>query len=107
MRKTGQNGSVENPYEYKNHDVVGEDKQAKIAALIVVGTSVNVRSLSTFDHRDDRLHLRAMAISGAVKPLFHQASVTAGWQFIGGATVLGGNDGPNAMPVASELMIRF
>jgi hypothetical protein len=34
-------GSVENPSIHKNHCVVGEDKQAKIAALAVVRTPVD------------------------------------------------------------------
>ena len=86
---------------------MGEDKQAEIAALAVVGAATDVRALATFDHRHHRFDLRSAAISSAIEPHLHESTVTAGRQLGGGATVLGGNDRPDAVLVARELVIGF
>src|SRR3990172_11731784 len=93
----GQNGSVENLDDHKNHDVVGEDKQAEVAALAVVGAAVDVSALATLDHRDHRFDLRSAAIGSAIEPHFHETAVTALRQFVGGSAVLGGNEHPHPL----------
>lgn len=104
---TGVLGSVENLYDHKNHDVMGEYEQAQVSALAVVGAATDVRALATFDHRHDRFDLRSAAIGGAIEPDFHESAVTAGRQLVGGATVLGGNDRPDAVLVAGEFVVGF
>jgi hypothetical protein len=92
--KRCQEGSVENLDEHKNHDVVGEDEQAEVAALTVVGAASDVGTLAPFDHGDDGLHLGPPSIGGPVEALLHEAAVTTGRRLGSGSTELGGNDGP-------------
>jgi len=42
----GRSGSVENLDEHKNHDVVGEDEQAEVAALTMIGATADVTALA-------------------------------------------------------------
>ena len=86
---------------------MGEDEQAEVAALAVVGAAVDVCALATFDHRDHRFDLRSAAIGRAIEPHLHEPAVMAGRQLVGGATKLGGNDWPHAVLVACELVIGF
>jgi hypothetical protein len=68
--------------ERQNHDVMGEDEQAKIAALAVIAARADMRALAAFDHGDHGFHLGSPTVRRKIEALLHKATVaTAGRLF--------------------------
>lgn len=100
-------GSVENRVGDENHEVVGQDHQAEVAALAPVRLATNKGRLSTLEHRDHRFHLGALTINFDIKTDLHQATVATSRGFCGRSAVPRGNHGADLMVVSGEDMIGF
>jgi hypothetical protein len=86
---------------------VGESEQAEVAALSVVRATADMSALATFDHRDYRFHLRTATIGLSIEPRLHEAAVTARRRLDRGSAVLGRDDRPYAVAIASKAVIGF
>jgi len=84
---------------------VGEGEQSEVAALAVVGSSVDMGSLPPLDHGHDGFDLGASLVGGAIEALFHESPIASLGKLVGRSTMLGGNHGPNAVFLAGEAVI--
>ena len=86
---------------------MGEDFQAKFAALALAVAASDKGFEATFDHRHDRFNLDAITVGGQIEAGLHQPSVVAAGRFVGRSPMLGRNDRADLAHLASECMVRF
>ena len=79
---------------------MGEDHEAEIAALTVIGAAANVAALATLDHGHDGFDLGALTISVVIETNLHLPPIATRGRLGRWPTMLGGNDGANAVLVA-------
>ncbi len=86
---------------------MGECHQAEVAALGMVGTSVDVRTLATFDHRHHGFDLSALMIGVRVEADLHQSSIVSGRGLRRGTAVFGRNDRADIPLLAGHAVVGF